>query len=527
MKSVLRTIAVFITTSIGIHANATADTDTFFINGIEYCIPENCNYAEVKSCDKELEEVIIPETVKHDEKEYPVASIGTQAFYNCMLTSVTIPSSVNAINSWAFYGCEALRSVSVPSSVTDIGEGAFWNCSSLESINLSSSIIDIKRGTFYGCKSLTSVEIPASVIIIGEKAFEKCLNLNSVEISPSATIIEESAFQDCYSLSSVTIPSSVITIGKAAFSNCNSMTSVTIPSSVTTIGVSAFYGCDDLKSLTIPSSVTEIGESAFWNCTSLESATISSSVTDISRGTFYGCKSLTSVVIPSSVETIGEKAFEQCMFLPFVIIPSSVNSIGENAFQNCESLTTIVSLPTVPPAIGHNAFYRVPTEAIVYIPAGTLEEYPAAGGWTAFHDFRELGTLTLTISSPQLNLRVNETTTLTVSIEKAYDVTIESETWTTSNPDVATVDDGVVTAVGEGSATISYTLIDGTGCPHVVSCEIFVDGYAAIEEISDYETHDIPVEYYNLNGVRIDQDNLTRGIYIKKQGKKTTKILVK
>lgn len=37
----------------------------------------------------------------------------------------------------------------------------------------------------------------------------------------------------------------------------------------------------------------------------------------------------------------------------------------------------------------------------------------------------------------------------------------------------------------------------------------------------------VPIEYYNLHGVKIEADNLTPGIYITRQGNKTSKILVK
>ncbi len=36
-----------------------------------------------------------------------------------------------------------------------------------------------------------------------------------------------------------------------------------------------------------------------------------------------------------------------------------------------------------------------------------------------------------------------------------------------------------------------------------------------------------PVEYYNLNGVRVNGENLTSGLYIRRQGAKATKVLVK
>ena len=34
-----------------------------------------------------------------------------------------------------------------------------------------------------------------------------------------------------------------------------------------------------------------------------------------------------------------------------------------------------------------------------------------------------------------------------------------------------------------------------------------------------------PVEYFDLNGIRVNADNLKKGIYIKRQGNKVTKII--
>ena len=51
-------------------------------------------------------EVVIPSSITSEGKEYPVTSIGNNAFYKCSgLTSVTIPNSVTSIGQNAFYGC--------------------------------------------------------------------------------------------------------------------------------------------------------------------------------------------------------------------------------------------------------------------------------------------------------------------------------------------------------------------------------------------------------------------------------------
>ena len=43
----------------------------------------------------------------------------------------------------------------------------------------------------------------------------------------------------------------------------------------------------------------------------------------------------------------------------------------------------------------------------------------------------------------------------------------------------------------------------------------------------EVEMENSPVEYYNLNGLKVNGDNMAPGIYVRRQGTKTTKILVK
>lgn len=475
MRTYLKSTALLISMNFAGLISADASVR---INGIDY--QTSGETATVTGCDQKIQSADIPAAIQIEGKDYTVVNIQSRAFFNCEMNSVTIPPTVEFI-----------------------GEKAF-----------------------YGCKGLTELDIPNSVTVIQDNAFEKCTSIERLSISSSLSVIAERTFYECYALSSVMIPPSVSVIGKSAFYNCTSMQSLSIPTSVRQIDEFAFYGCDHLPSVTIPSSVEKIGVSAFWNCSSLKSATIPSSVKEIPDGIFYGCKSLTDVIIPSSVTTIGERAFEQCLVLPVIVLPPSVTEIGESAFKNCEKLSTIVSYPPATPTVDRNTFYRVPADAVIYVPAEALGEYPAAEGWNAFHDFRALGSVDLAISSSELNLQVGENATLTVSVNKAYDVAIQSEAWTTSNPYVAAVDNGVVTAVGEGSATISFTVIDGTGCPHSAYCDIFVDGIAGTDNITD-GNNSVQTEYYNLKGIRVNHESLAPGLYIKKEGKSNKKILIK
>lgn len=71
-------------------------------------------------------EVKIPDKIE----QLPVAKIGSRAFAETRVRSVTIPESCTEIDWLAFYGCYALSTVAIPQSVEIIEYGAFDSCSS-------------------------------------------------------------------------------------------------------------------------------------------------------------------------------------------------------------------------------------------------------------------------------------------------------------------------------------------------------------------------------------------------------------
>ena len=350
-----------------------------------------------------ISSIVIPESV---------TTIGNYAFKDCVrLLSVDIPGLVNVIGLESFYGCSSLSSVSISTnSLTGFGSYAFENCSRLSSINLPESLTSIGYCVFWVCSSLTTIVIPESVTYIDNHAFRDCSSLSSINLPESLTGIGMYAFSGCSSLTSISIPESVVSIGSYAFSgcssltssitipqdiykieagvfeNCSSLTSITIPESVTSIGQSAFYGCNSLTSITIPESVTNIGSYAFKGCGSLTSISIPESVTSIGDSVFRDCSSLTSITIPESVLSIGESAFWACSSLTSITIPESVTSIGQYAFYICINLTSIVCLAITPPSGVTSSTFERTNGCGIYVPAGCVETYKAANGWSYYSD---------------------------------------------------------------------------------------------------------------------------------------------
>ena len=81
----------------------------------------------------------------------------------------------------------------------------------------------------------------------------------------------------------------------------------------------------------------------------------------------------------------------------------------------------------------------------------------------------------VTLNKTSTSLYVGDTETLTATVEPS-DATNKTVTWTSSNPSVATVENGVVTAVGAGTATITVTTQDND---YTASCTVTVSRYSS------------------------------------------------
>lgn len=77
-------------------------------------------------------------------------------------------------------------------------------------------------------------------------------------------------------------------------------------------------------------------------------------------------------------------------------------------------------------------------------------------------------------------------------------------------------------------SSIVVLLLDNASGTVLNAAQIHADQYG-ISGMSDIFTEDCnaPVEYYNLQGIRMSGDNLPAGIYVTRQGNKTAKVVVK
>ena len=323
-------------------------------------------------------------TVKHIRIGNNV-EIKNNAFQYCQsLSSITIPDDITSIGNNSFQYCYLLSSITIPDSVTSIDGSAFYGCYSLSSATIPNGVTSIETTAFQYCNSLSNITIPDSVTSIGNNAFGGCYSLSSITIPDNVTSIGSGAFNNCYSISSATIPDGITSIRNQMFQNCYPLSSITIPDSVKSIGNSAFSSCYTLSSITIPDGVTSIGTSAFYYCYSLSNITIPDGVTSIGDQMFQSCYSLSSITIPDGVTSIGKTAFQSCFSLTSITIPDCVTSIGNSAFQSCYGVKEYHILPTTVPTGGTTMFANIPSDCIIYVPKGHLNDYKTATNWSTY-----------------------------------------------------------------------------------------------------------------------------------------------
>ena len=198
---------------------------------------------------------------------------------------------------------------------------------------------------------------------------------------------------------------------------------------------------------------------------------------------FYAHSQLKAIKLPDNLKAIGGGAFGETG-ISTITIPESVDSIGYGAFRNCANLTSFKVMSKEPIRIKENVFFSETDiiytfdQVTLYVPEGTKAKYREADGWKRFKNIEEIveqqdkKVISIILSCAELSMAPGEENQLAATIlpEDATDKTVS---WTTDNAAVATVsENGLVTAVGQGAATITCRANDGSGVS--ASCKVTV-----------------------------------------------------
>ena len=434
---------------------------------------------------------------------YHLTDIGEQAFANTGLTYFYVPRTVENIGFYSFYDSPIARldvgATTIPTldtyafaeeqynttlifvpdgMVADYKADEAWGqfkCYPIANDTQMYAFADEEeKQIYYAGETSGSAEgnytVP-DVVTDGENTYDV--------VAISASALKGTA------VTSVELPASVVCYGNSAFEGCKSLESVSYrePEATPVIAKVTKSQIRKAPKAATASIDASLGKNAFYGCTNLTSVELPENITSIPNGAFRECTSLTALEIPETVTEIGRNAFEGSA-IQSAEIPASVYSIGSRAYKNCTSLTS-VSMPENLYQIDPQTFMGCTSLKSITIPESVSQI-----GSQAFADVDFESVISLATYPPYVE---NENAFSNVTYANAYLYVPEE-------------------ATDNYKADVVWSKF---------SKQDITTGIEAIET----DAIDADAEYYNLQGVKIV--NPTSGIFIRRQGTKIDKVIIK
>jgi len=262
--------------SIGVTLATFAETYTLLSNGVfTYTVP-NTDSQVVLRCYPisgdagsvgvvwgEADPLSTPSTIEipsrvYDEHDNPyvVKVIGKSGFRYCDFETITLPSTIQEIQTEAFYCCMNLTEIVLPYALTAIAPSTFMDCRSLTKVAYSTPTYDGNDPVLdeFGDPVCEETNVNESITVIGDHAFTSCVKLKAFDCprpsGANATLtIEDSAFQNCKAMMSFFFPNQsnlTISVGKYAFADCAALTVCYFTDNIASFGEHAFAKCESL-----------------------------------------------------------------------------------------------------------------------------------------------------------------------------------------------------------------------------------------------------------------------------------------
>ena len=363
----LHKLLVFALLFVGVITQASAES--FTVNGVVYRITDTGVAVNNLAKDNNLNGIVhVPEEVQYGSTTYKVT--GIDYFGNKDIREISLPGTIKKISSQTFMNCKNLQTVKLGEGISYVsgdginGFGMFQNCTALKNVSLPNSLQYIQSYAFAGCTSLESIQLPEALDSLGAHVFSRCESLSNIELPESLHAIGPFCFYGCKELSTIKVnPANpyLSTDGKAIFNKDKTilytaipLTSYNVPSTVRELKHNAFSNQKDITSITLPEGLVNIGSNAFSFCSKLEQLVIPSTVDSIGMYAFAGCPALQQINIPQGIKYLAEAVLSGTG-IKTLDIPSSVNYIGGSAFSNCKSLQSI-KLPEGLTLLNYNLF---------------------------------------------------------------------------------------------------------------------------------------------------------------------------
>ena len=445
-------------------AQAVIDGMTFYPN-----IDENGN--EDGTCylskyEKGPIDVIVPDYVSIGEREYSVTKIGSYAFSESWneeigIHTVTLPNSIVTIEQNAFDYCMHLIKINLPEGLLSIENNAFNYCQFLTIDKLPSTLQFLGDFAFNTDTRLiidNNLTIPASVTYIGKNCFSLYPSSLTFEYSELELEIDEGAFGDAYYLNYLEINRN-LNVKAWAFSEIRANCNLTIGEHVTDI------------SWFDPSKVTGL-------CQIVCEATTPPSIGDFTQDQYSRIKLFLLTNLKAAYENDPKWSFFQNIIEldhPLNEYNISIDSktvtlnVGESVeigYTLNPSIDSQVALTKDGPIYDNHIVNVNLYNSTGMINGGRPGETNVA--FTLMLNNKR-ATCHITVLQPATNIILNkneltlekgETATIFANVAP-IDVSDSSVTWISTNSEVATVEEGIVKAIGSGVCQIIASTHNG------------------------------------------------------------------
>lgn len=327
------------------------------------------------------------------------------------------------------------------------------------------AVTSIGEKAFYSNKVITNLTIPSSIKTIGSMAFSGMTLLNEVHLPDVAT------WCNIYRVSSTSGP----------FYNSKMFQSTTEANQ----GKVYFEGIAEPNpsEITIPAGVKDL-RYAFYYAGFLKKLTFGPDV----KSAYYACyysRALEEVTLNEGIENI-EYAFYYNIALKSMDIPRSLTTLSQRALYNCTALTNL-TMHTGMKMIGAYALYGNKGLTEIVLPS-TLDTI-ATG---AFNTCANITSITCRATTP---------------------------------PAVAT--DAIFSAfASKATLHVPSESIEAYKTANGWKNFIGFDNNVGVNAVND-EDPNAPAEFFTIQGIKVNNDNLAPGVYIRKQGNKTVKVMIK
>ena len=479
-----------------------------------------------------------------------VTHIGVQSLKLTALSKVTFSDKLVFIGDQALYGCK-FETISLPNSLTTICDRALANNELLTEIYIPENVTIMGKEVFSGCSKLTRVAAPVRFKPNYSQWFASefngmCWYDDDASISEDGIIYSGDysrlIFVPSAYAGNLDIPTSTTSIGAYAAYQCKGISQINLPTSLTEIEPYAFYYAKGIHTADLPN-IKHIGQYAFYR-SSLQYLNMNENIDSIGSHAFYG---LRDFIFPLGVSAdIMESAFCQpykfaCSntfdykkaiedtdswgdTTPYLPIFYSETDIVENGmiFNSSKSVIKYASYATVPteysiPAsvteIGDNAFYYCSKLSTL-----TISEGVKSIGNKAFNSCM-IKTLHIPASITSIG---SDAFDLYASYPNSPSIYYNSTVPMSGDKNIFKASDYNEAILYIPKGTSGKFLITS---PWMYFRNIQEIDFAGIDGVESDECGDAPVEYYNLQGIRVE--NPESGLYIRRQGNKSTKVYIK